>query len=57
MKKKCFFSAFFDFISEEDLGYVEYLENKKYDETKDVYVIVSWSEDYVVEMPLIKGAN
>ena len=47
----------FDFVSEEDLGYVPYLEKKYFDETKDVYVIVSWNDHYVVEMPLIRGTN
>lgn len=49
--------SLFSFVSGEDLGYVDYLENKNYDFSKDVYVIISWSNGNVVEMPLIKGAN
>ena len=49
--------SLFDFVSGEDLGYVAYLEGKAANFTKDVCVIVSWSDTNVVEMPLVKGAN
>jgi len=44
-------------ISGEDLGFVAFSQGANYDKTKDVYVIISWSDTNIVELPLVKGVN
>lgn len=45
------------FTSQNDLGFVSFNEGAKYDENEDVYVIISWSDTHVEELPLVKGVN
>lgn len=45
------------FISGEDMGFLPFLETADYDATSELYVIVSWSDTNIVEIPLTKGVN
>lgn len=45
------------FVSGEDLGFLPFLSTAKYDANKDVYVIITFSNTNVSEIPLVKGVN
>lgn len=45
------------FTSGEDLGFVPFLETAHFNENKNVYVIINFSDTNVVEIPLKKGVN
>lgn len=47
----------YDLTVGKDLGFVPFVKGERFDSEKDVYVIISFSNTNVIEMPLIKGAN
>ena len=44
-------------IKGEDLGFSAFLNGARYDENEDVYVIITFSDTNIVELPLQKGVN
>ena len=49
--------SLFDMTTGKDLGYTAFLNGARFDLNKEVFVIITFSDSHVIEMPLTKGAN